>query len=229
MVPFLSFYSIRREDRYKRETKYSLHSMGNIFLDLRRRDWWVLTPSPHTHKYYYAHYSLPRTSMYLPLSHVHVHISAHHIYTLWTLCCTLAPYTLHLFLFLFYKFTMCMCNVAHPVFTRSARFSHHGRKSSRHHSKRIPHYYVPNLKLIYYVLGFTKHATFHIHTCQPMHRGEYRSPPENPPSEPSHVFFGPCRLLPVVHFFLISCLIYWCKNYFKNFFLNQNVHLVKVH
>ena len=25
-----------------------------------------------------------------------------------------------------------MCNVAHPVFTRSAWFSHHGRQSSRH-------------------------------------------------------------------------------------------------
>ena len=132
MMPVPLLYSIRREDRYKRETKYSLHSMGNIFLDLRRRDWWVLTPSPHTHKYYYAHYSLPRTSMYLPLSHVHVHISAHHIYTLWTLWCTFAPYTLLLFLSLFYKFTMCMYNVVHPVFTRFARFSHHGRKSSQH-------------------------------------------------------------------------------------------------
>ena len=40
--PFLSFYSIRREGRYKRETKYPLHLMGNICLDLRRRDWWGL-------------------------------------------------------------------------------------------------------------------------------------------------------------------------------------------
>ena len=38
----------------------------------------ALTPSPHTH--YHAHYS-PRTSMYSSLSHVHVHISAHYIYT----------------------------------------------------------------------------------------------------------------------------------------------------
>ena len=47
--PFLSFYSIRREGHYKRETKYSLHSMGNICLDLGRRDWWSLNAlSSHT-------------------------------------------------------------------------------------------------------------------------------------------------------------------------------------
>ena len=76
--PVLSFYSIKRGSRYKKETQYPLHSMGNICLDFRKRDWWDLNShSSHT-------LPCPLLTSY---SHVHVHISAHHIYTLIILWC----------------------------------------------------------------------------------------------------------------------------------------------
>ena len=43
----------------------------------------------------------------------------------------LAPYTLPLSLLPRYKYTNCMCSVAHPTFATFARFSAYGRKSSR--------------------------------------------------------------------------------------------------
>ena len=83
--PFLSFYSIRRESRYKRERlNIPFIQWGILAWILWGEIDGALTPTPLTH--YHAHYS-PRTPMYPSLSHVDVHISAHHTYTLGILWC----------------------------------------------------------------------------------------------------------------------------------------------
>ena len=80
--------------------------MGNICLDFRRRDWWGLNShSPHT--------------LLCPLLSSYSHVPL------------LAPYNLHFILLIFYNYIMCVCNVAHPGFAHSTRFSAYGRKSSR--------------------------------------------------------------------------------------------------
>ena len=139
--PFLSFYSIRREDRYKERLNIPFIQWGIFVLILGGEIDGALTPSPHTH-------TLPCPLLTTQYFHVlpfcsNVHISAwHHICSLWTLWCTLAPYTLLLFLLLVHKFPKCMCNVVHPVFTHSSQFSQLGQKSSRHrdldsHSRHV--------------------------------------------------------------------------------------------
>ena len=88
--PFLSFYSIRRADRYKRETKYSFIQWVIFAFILGGEIDGALTPSPHTHTLPCPLLTTPRTSMYSPLvymcmctSHLHfmnflVHFSTLH-------------------------------------------------------------------------------------------------------------------------------------------------------
>ena len=75
MVPFLSFYSTRREGRYKKvRLKYPLSFNEDICFDPREGEIdGALTPTPHTN--YYAHYVLSSTRTYSSLSHVRVHIT----------------------------------------------------------------------------------------------------------------------------------------------------------
>ena len=48
--------------------------------------------------------------------HVHVHVSVHHIYTSWTLWCTLTPYTLHLFFYPYFTTPQSACAMLHISF-----------------------------------------------------------------------------------------------------------------
>ena len=76
--------------------------------------------------------------------YVHVHLSARHIYTSWTLWCTLAPYiSPFLFTFVFltiiYKFLSAYAMLHISFCIHLTRFSRHRQKSLRHrNSSRQP-------------------------------------------------------------------------------------------
>ena len=103
--PFLSSYCARKEGHYKRRGQIFHSFQRGIFaLILRGEIDGALTPSPliFTHTPPYLLLITPLLPC-TPLSlHVHVHLSAHHIYTFSTLHFTI-PYTI-VFLFLFANF-----------------------------------------------------------------------------------------------------------------------------
>ena len=121
-VPSPHFIAKRDQGHYKKKRAYiTLFSKGNICLDLGRRDWWGVN-SLSSHSTYTLPCPLVTTTIYLCA----LHLSVHHIYTSWTLWCTLTlGHFTFVCLFLFYNSPKRMCNVAHLVLFVSLRFSHH--------------------------------------------------------------------------------------------------------
>ena len=145
--PFLSFYSIRREGRYKERLNIPFIQWGIFALILGGEIGGALNPSPLT----FTH-TPPCPLLITPLLpctplglHVHVHLSAHHICTSRTLQCTFSTlhFTLSLYIVFSYSYIQipkCMCNVAHPHFIRPTRVFR-SRKSSRQRNNDLPNNY----------------------------------------------------------------------------------------
>ena len=125
--PFLSFYSPRRDSRYKRGRPNFLPFQWGIFALILEA--WIK--------------GYVKSSFLLLCTHSHTTMPTTY-YTLTSMnspfpTCASAPkctsnftfpYTF-VFLIPIYKFPKCMCNVAHPRFIRPTRFSHRSKKSSR--------------------------------------------------------------------------------------------------